>query len=129
MKTIISENWGRISTTYKLEVSDFKHLEKEFTIDEDILGINLTSKINKRLSIHIGQYEIKYDQDVSFLRMMIATHRVYNRVSLLETFGDNPPDYMQYIPRTTEKLITLIDEFKYKGMNNVTPEEIVEFLK
>jgi len=113
---------------YELEPSDFNYLTDEFRVIKDSLGISLTSRTNKKLSIHIGDYGIKYDNDISERRMMIATERVEIRETLLISYHKESYEYMYLIPKTTLILINLINEFKYRGFGNVKKEEIIDFL-
>jgi len=105
-----------------LEASDFDYLSNEFKVTKGSIGIDLVSLKNDKLSIHIGINGVKFDRDVSKLRMSIATERV--DIRLLE----NVEVSKKYIPRTSEQLSELIDEFKYKGIRNVSNEDILKFL-
>lgn len=118
----------RDRTRYELEAKDFDYLE-EFTAVDGSLGIDLTSKSNPLLSIHIGRYGVKYDNDVSARGNFIAVERVdvYD-LRLLDSLGNEPHDYKSYIPTTTESLYELIQEFKFIGLGNTKAEDIKRFL-
>jgi len=116
---------------YELEAIDFGYLSNEFDVKDGLIGIDLISKTNPKLSIHIGQYDIKYDRDISELRMTIATQRVIAKECLLYNINDkhNTNWFKAYIPKTTKQLSNLIDEFKYRSFGDTTNEEIINFLK
>jgi hypothetical protein len=112
-----------------LELSDLDYLKDEFIVVKGSLGFDLTSKTNNKLSIHIGSYDIKYDQDISHLKMMVAIHRVYNPICILKSsYGSEIIDFEKHLPKTSNQLQELIDEFKYRGFGNVRTEQIIEFL-
>jgi hypothetical protein len=113
---------------YELEPSDYDYLKEEFRVVKDSLGISLTARKNRKLSIHIGRYDIKYDNDISERRMFVATERVTLPISILNSYHEKSDDYQLLIPNTENKLISLIDEFKYRGFGNIKKEEIIEFL-
>jgi len=122
---------GTTCTKYELEPCDFDYLSNEFIATQDSIGISLQSISNPKLSIHLVSYvsEIKYDNDISSRRMMIATERVCVRIfPLVYSLGDDPNWFKKYIPTTTEQLTYLIEEFKYRSLGSVTEEEIVKFL-
>lgn len=113
---------------YHLEESDFDYLKDEFVAVKDSLGFTLTSIKKPKLSIHIGAYDIKYDNDIAERRMMIAVERVTLPISLLVSYHCQSLEYLSLIPKTTENLYKLINEFKYNGIGNVKKEEIIDFL-
>lgn len=112
---------------HTLEAIDFDYLKDEFTATDTSLGIDLVSISNPLLSIHIGQYSVKYDNDISARRMFIALERVDITIYLLTNTGST--DWFKpFIPNTTEQLKELIEEFKFKGLGNVKDADIKEFL-
>ena len=120
---------GTVETKFELSVEDFDYLAKEFKISKSLNGFDLESIANPKLSIHINSYSIKYDRDISERRMMIATERVDISNSILYSIGNEPHNFKQFIPTTTNQLAELVDEFKYRPMGDVTKEEIINFLK
>lgn len=122
---------GTTCDRYELELIDFNYLSNEFIATQDNLGFHLQSKSNPKLSISLNSYisEIKYDNDISSRRMMIAVERVCVRVFPLGyCLGGDPNWIKKYIPTTTEQLNKLIDEFKYRPMGSVKEEDIINFL-
>jgi hypothetical protein len=120
---------GTVETKFTLELSDFDYLKDEFSIVQGSIGFDLTSIKDDKLSIHIGSYEIKYDRDVSSRGLMIATERVYGNIRLFESIGNDPHDIKSYLPKTSDELAKLVDEFKYRGLGNTKIEEIKNFLQ
>ena len=116
---------------YELEIKDFSYLKDEFDIEQGNLGFTLISKKDNKFSISIGKFDIKYDYDISHLRLsMIAKYRISIRENLLYTLEKNKKDYWKsFIPKTTEQLKDLIDNFKYRKMFDTQKEEILDFLK
>ena len=116
---------------YELEINDFSYLKKEFNIEQGNLGFTLTSKKDNNFSISIGKFDIKYDYNVSHLRLsMIAVYRISVIENLLYTLEENNKYYWKlFIPNTTEQLKELIDNFKYRKMFDIQKEEVLDFLK
>ena len=129
MRTEEYKYFGSVGTKYLLELSDFDYLKKEFIITKDNLGFDLVSKKDKKLSISIGQYETKFDRDISHLKLMIARERVYLPIRLLESVGNEPHEFKNALPTTSDELFELIQEFKHKPLGVTKPEEILNFLK
>ena len=96
---------------YELELSDFTPLFPIYKVTKSLNGFDLISLEDDKLSIHIGQYDIKYDKNISHLKMMIATHRVEIRKSILIT-SDHSNDFMNYIPKSHVQLYKLVEEIK-----------------
>jgi hypothetical protein len=120
---------GTTCTKYELEPKDFDYIANEFIATQDSLGISLQSISNPKLSILLRDFGIMYDNDISERRMMIATERVSVRIfPLLYSLGNDPNWFKKYIPTTTEQLYELISEYRYKPMDSVKEEDIVNFL-
>lgn len=123
---------GTTEDKYELELCDFDYLSNEFIATQDSIGFTLRSISKPKLCIHLGLYvsEIKYDNDISARRMMIATERVCVRVfPLCYHIGSDPNWFKKYIPTTTEQLYKLICEYRYEPMGSVTEENIINFLQ
>lgn len=129
MKTSEHTYFNRSTDTkFELEASDFGYLSKEFTAKDGSIGIDLVSIKNPLLSIHIGKFGIKYDNDISARGGFVAVERVDINKNLLYHIGETVHNFQAYIPNTSDQLSELVDEFKYKGLGNVMPEHILEYL-
>ena len=121
---------GTTNDKYELEACDFDYVSNEFITTQDSLGISLQSISNPKLSIHLGKYDIKYDNDISARRMFIATERVCVKMyGVCYHIGSDPNWFKKYIPTTTEQLYKLICEYRYEPMDSVTEENIINFLQ
>ena len=119
---------GTHGLEYELEISDFYFLKDSFKVAKSLNGFDLVSIEDEKFCIHIGTYGIKYDRDISHLKMMIATQRVEINSRILSSCGEQPHDFKKYLPKTKSELSALIDEFKYKPFMTTTEDEVLNFL-
>lgn len=129
MKITPYEMFSSTETKFELDINDFNYLSKEFKVIKSLNGFDLESIKNPKLSIHISDYCIKYDRDISERKMMIATERVDVMIGILSSVGKTPHSFKQYIPKTTHELETLIDEFKYCKLGETIDKNILNFLQ
>ncbi len=120
---------GKEVIEYTLEPKDFDYIANEFNVVKDSLGINLISKKDPKLSILLRKFGIFYDRNISSRKMMIAIERVDVRIISILSRVDAENWYQIYIPKTTEQLAELIDEFKFESIGTVSEDDVVNFLQ
>jgi len=84
---------GTTDNRYDLTFEDFNYLSTEFKISTSLNGFDLQSIKDPKLSIHISQFGIKYDRDISERKMMIATERVDVYIKILYSIGKQPHNF------------------------------------